>query len=347
MTDSPRPQAGAKSQTICNHLSHVRFCGQTASLTYLKHSAELKWDGMVPRATMVNIVIVATANYLLGAAVTVRSALEACSTTINVYVICVDLSPADKQQLSNSWQTSNLGAISFIDFDLERVNNFRSTLLVKSKSPYARFFIPEYLANVSRCIYLDTDLIVCSDLNELQLLDLHGKSSACVIDGGIDTPQQQQRLREKLKLDNPHQYFNSGVIVMDLDAWRQHEIQAKALSVAQDNYDLLDQMDQDALNIVLAGDWLVLDPKWNTSKGRADSNFSDGIIHFLGKVKPWHADYAANFQDRWFALLDRTAFTGQRPAQLLGIAAAYRRFVRTVPTFEMVKGKLRRLIRSA
>lgn len=296
---------------------------------------------------MVNIVIVATANYLRGAAVTVRSALEACSTTLNAYVISVDLSPEDKQRLSDSWQTPNLGMIQFIDFDLGQVDKLRSTLLVKSKSPYARFFIPEYLADVSRCIYLDTDLIVCSDLNGLQSLDLQGKSSACVIDGGIDTPQQQQRLREKLKLKNPQQYFNSGVIVMDLDAWRRDHIQSKALSIAQENYDLLDQMDQDALNIVLEDDWVILDPKWNTSKGRADVNFSDGIIHFLGKVKPWHADYAANFQDRWFALLDRTAFSGQRPVKLIGIGAAYRKFVRSIPTLEMVKGKVRRLLRSA
>ncbi len=296
---------------------------------------------------MVDIVIVATANYLWGAAVTVRSALETCSTTLNVYVISVDLSPADKQQLFNSWQTANLGTIEFIDFDLGQVDGFRSTLLVKSKSPYARFFIPEYLAKVSRCIYLDTDLIVCSDLRFLQSLDLQGKSSACVIDGGIATPEQQQRLREKLKLKNPHHYFNSGVIVMDLDAWRERQIQSKALMTARDNHDLLDQMDQDALNIVLADDWLILDPKWNTSKGKADKNFSDGIIHFLGKVKPWHADYAANFQDQWFALLDRTAFAGQRPASLLGIAAAYRKLARAIPTYEMVKGKLRRLIRSA
>lgn len=295
---------------------------------------------------MVNIVIVATANYLWGAAVTVRSALEACSTTLNVYVISVDLSPDDKRKLFDSWQTANTGVIKFIDFDLAQVDKLRSTLLVKSKSPYARFFIPEYLGDVSRCIYLDTDLIVCSDLNGLQLLDLQGKSSACVIDGGIDTPEQQQRLREKLKLENPQQYFNSGVIVMDLDAWRERHIQSKALTIAQENYDLLDQMDQDALNIVLADDWLVLDPKWNTSKGKADIGFSDGIIHFLGKVKPWHADYTANFQDRWFALLDQTAFSGQRPVKLMGIGAAYRKFARSIPTLEMVKGKLRRLLRS-
>lgn len=296
---------------------------------------------------MVNIVIVATANYLWGAAVTVRSALEACSTTLNAFVISVDLSQAEKRQLSNSWQTSNLGTVKFIDFDLEKVNKLRSTLLVKSKSPYARFFIPEYLPEVSRCIYLDTDLIVCSDLNNLQTLDLQGKSSACVVDGGIATPEQQLRLRTKLKLQNPLQYFNSGVILMDLDAWRHRDIQAKALDIANENYDLLDQMDQDALNMVLAGDWLSLDPKWNTSKGNAGADFSDGIIHFLGKVKPWHADYAANFQDRWFALLDRTAFAGERPVKLFGIAAAYKKFARSIPTLEMVKGKLRRLMRSA
>lgn len=295
---------------------------------------------------MVNIVIVATANYVWGAAVTVRSALETCSTTINVYVISVDLSLEDKQQLTNSWQTNNLGSVKFFDFDLEQLGGFRTTLLVKSKSPYARFFIPEYLDGVSRCIYLDTDLIVCSDLKSLHDLDLQGKSSACVIDGGIATPEQQRRLRDKLKLENPLRYFNSGVIVLDLDAWRQHEIQAKALRVAEEQHDLLDQMDQDALNMVLADDWLTLDPKWNTSKGKADPSFSDGIIHFLGKVKPWHADYDANFKDRWFELLDRTAFAGQRPAKLLGVAAAYQKFVRSIPTFEMIEGKLRRMMRS-
>ena len=63
-------------------------------------------------------------------------------------------------------------------------------MLVKSKSTYARFFIPEYLEGVPRCIYLDTDLIIFSDLAVLHNLDLHGKSTACVIDGVVSTPDQ-------------------------------------------------------------------------------------------------------------------------------------------------------------
>jgi hypothetical protein len=134
------------------------------------------------------------------------------------------------------------------------------------------------LAGVPRCINLDTDLIACSDLNDLQILDLQAKSRACATDGGIASPEQQQRLRCNLKLRDSLHYVKSGVIVMNLDAWRLRQIQVNALNIAQDNQDVLDPMDQDALTIALAGDSLTLDPKLNTSKGKADASFSDGIF---------------------------------------------------------------------
>ncbi|MEY4808206.1 MAG: hypothetical protein RLZZ206_2595 [Cyanobacteriota bacterium] len=127
-------------------------------------------------------------------------------------------------------------------------------MLVKSKSTYARFFIPEYLEGVPRCIYLDTDLIILSDLTALQSLDLHDKSTACVIDGVISTSDQQQRLRNMLKLANFQRYFDSGLIIIDLDALRLREIQFKALGIAKEQHALPDQMDHDALNMALADD---------------------------------------------------------------------------------------------
>jgi lipopolysaccharide biosynthesis glycosyltransferase len=63
---------------------------------------------------------------------------------------------------------------------------------------------------------------------------------------------------------------------------RVREIQFKALSIAKEQHALPDQMDHVALTMALADDWLILDPKWNTSKGKASAGFSDGIIHFLG-----------------------------------------------------------------
>ena len=94
-----------------------------------------------------------------------------------------------------------------------------------------------------------------------------------------------------LNLTNSQWYFNSRIIIIDLDALRLREIQFKALDIAKEQHALPDQMDHDALNKALADDWLILDPKWNTSKGKASAGFSDGIIHFLGKVKPWHENF--------------------------------------------------------
>jgi lipopolysaccharide biosynthesis glycosyltransferase len=85
-----------------------------------------------------------------------------------------------------------------------------------------------------------------------------------------------------LKRTNPQRYFSAGVNVIDLDALRVREIQFKALSIAKEQHALPDQMDHVALTMALADDWLILDPKWNTSKGKASAGFSDGIIHFLG-----------------------------------------------------------------
>jgi lipopolysaccharide biosynthesis glycosyltransferase len=112
-------------------------------------------------------------------------------------------------------------------------------------------------------------------------------------------------------------------------------------------YDVLDSLDQDALNIVLQNDWLELDPKWNTPKYDAPEDFSDGIIHLFGRVKPWHADYNYKFKDRFFEILDRTAFAGKRPSKLMGLGVAYKKISRTIPTLAMVKSKIRRSLRSS
>jgi lipopolysaccharide biosynthesis glycosyltransferase len=90
-------------------------------------------------------------------------------------------------------------------------------------------------------------------LNDLQILGLQANSRACAIDGGIASPKQQQRLRCNLKLKDPLHYPKSGAIVMNLDAWRLRQIHANVLNIAQDNHDVLEPMDQDALTMALAG----------------------------------------------------------------------------------------------
>jgi lipopolysaccharide biosynthesis glycosyltransferase len=294
---------------------------------------------------MTNLVLTTTANYLWGAAVTVRSALERCSDVCNVYIINIDLTSEHQKSLINSWQTNNIGKIEFIPFDKSKTAAFRTTLHVRNTATYARLFIDDCLPNLSRCIFLDTDLIVCADLKQLDDIDLMGNTVGCVRDGAVYEERQRWRFENELGLQDPSLYFNVGVILADLDAWRDRQVQSRALQICKEMYNSLDALDQDALNIVLQDDWLELEPKWNMAQYNAPEDFDDGIIHLFGRVKPWHADYNYKFKTRFFEILDRTAFAGKRPAELMGIGAVYKRISRSVPTLNMIKGKVQRVLR--
>jgi lipopolysaccharide biosynthesis glycosyltransferase len=292
---------------------------------------------------MVNVVLATDANNLWGVAVTVRSVLESCSVTCNIYIICVGVKQSDCALLRDSWKTANAGEIEFIFFDKNKLASFRSTLYLKSKVSNARLFIAECLPSLSRCIYLDTDLIVFSDLKELYDTNLSGNIVGGVLDNAVFDPNQAARFRNDLKLKNPSLYFNAGVILIDLAAWRDDQVTQKSIQVSAEMFNVLSALDQDILNIVLQDKWLSLDPKWNVLKHSISENFSNGIAHLCGRTKPWHPDYQDKFKDEFFEILDRTKFARKRPNNLMGLGTLYMKTARSVPTLDIIRGKIRRL----
>jgi lipopolysaccharide biosynthesis glycosyltransferase len=305
------------------------------------------WHGKV----MINVVLFTDANNLWGIAVTVQSLLENCSEPCSIYIAEADLTLHDKETLCESWKSDKLNNVEFVSIDKDKLASFRSNLYLKSKITYARLFISDYFPNLSRCLYLDTDLIVFSDVKELYYTDLAGNITGCIRDGAIlyetdSTAMHVDRFRDKLGLKNPRMYFNAGVILIDLEAWRHHHIGERAVQISAEMYDVLDCLDQDILNIALEDHWLDLDVKWNASKFGAPDNFDDGILHLMGRVKPWHSDYQDRFSEQFFEVLDHTAFSGQRPASAMSVEAITQKIARNIPTLDIVRGKLRRSMNS-
>jgi lipopolysaccharide biosynthesis glycosyltransferase len=290
----------------------------------------------------VNLVLASDRNALWGLAVTVRSALEHCSTTCNVLVLGTDLREQDEQALADSWQTPNIGWIRFIHNDVARFDGLRPMMNLPSKTCYARLFLDEYLPDATRCIYLDVDLLVSDDLSTLQTMDMQGCIAAAANDVSAGRADLQGIRHRELGLARPEMYFNSGVLLIDLARWRQFEVGRKALEYSKANYDLVRAQDQDALNVILEGRWLLLDERWNISQYAPASLDHRGVVHLIGRAKPWHADYDGRFRGMFYDMLDRTAFAGRRPMNPLGLGALAARLGRKVPTFEMIRGKLRR-----
>ncbi len=276
---------------------------------------------------MIDIALCGDRRILPGMAVTVRSALENASCKMNVHIIADGLTRKDKENLVNSWDHANCGAVEFFELSPEKLRGFRATLYLKSKAAYARFYIPEAFPNLKRCVYLDGDIIVLRDLAELLA-----------------------PLRDRLGLRDERNYFNSGVMYFDCERWRAEHLTESLIDLSRTRTDILHAQDQDALNIVLEDRVLLIDPTWNTSQYEKPHPLAGHIVHLIGPIKPWHKRYRQKYQTETYyrdvilatfkSYLSRTRFDGWSSSRFGSIGEYV--YART-PTLEMVVGKFRRL----
>jgi len=187
---------------------------------------------------------------------------------------------------------------------------------------YIRLRLPVLLQDVHRLIYLDTDVIVLTDITPLHDTDLRGRALAATLDYPLLTEAQRdganlKYLKEVVKLTNWKTYFNSGVLVMDLDAFRKKNLAATAEGFIAGMEQEISHPDQDALNHALDGEFVRLDPRWNRHAFRGDeyasnpdADFADvelwksdpWIVHYCSCAKPWNPHAPTTQFDRQFWL---------------------------------------------
>jgi lipopolysaccharide biosynthesis glycosyltransferase len=168
---------------------------------------------------------------------------------------------------------------------------------------YFRLFLEKaFDASVKRVVYLDADLVVLGDLSRVAAIDLGGKTLGAVLDIHVRRwGKAGAALRGGTTDDRP--YFNAGVLIIDLDAWRKRHVRQRALTFLHEHTDGILFWDQDALNAVLVDDWIELDPRWNRmshyweqrktgtlpfSQETIASLRDPFIVHFASGSKPWH-----------------------------------------------------------
>ncbi|MCH8467519.1 MAG: hypothetical protein LAT78_13250 [Roseinatronobacter sp.] len=166
-----------------------------------------------------------------------------------------------------------------------------------SLAAYLRIFVPRILQDeYRRMLYLDADMFYQrGDLSRLLDLDLQGKAIGAVRD--LPAIRRPERINSDLKhVTQEHfKYFNSGMLLIDVPQYLQQEVDLKALEIARALGDKLLAHDQSALNLVLRGDWVELNPIWNfiyTHQTAYYSGFFDVcIFHFCGRRKPFKGTY--------------------------------------------------------
>ncbi|MFA5938154.1 MAG: glycosyltransferase family 8 protein [Sinimarinibacterium sp.] len=168
------------------------------------------------------------------------------------------------------------------------------------RAVWLRILLPELMPDTARVLYLDSDLIVTDDLAPLWRTDLGDHLLGAVTNPFYPFMPDHPRLR--LGIENPRDYFNSGVLLMDLERMRAEKTAEKLRQFALTHRNC-DYPDQDALNDVCRGRWQHLHPRWNVQSTLyelaarhlplpaadvAEALHQPAVIHFIGPFKPWH-----------------------------------------------------------
>lgn len=160
-----------------------------------------------------------------------------------------------------------------------------------SAAAYARMIFDKILdPEITRLIYLDCDLLIRSPIENLLQSDLGGAPIGAVKDAhALRFSNGRDCIGDTDLLDPADPYFNSGVMVIDLDAWRKMDM-AKSLFTLQEK-GILERLpnDQQILNYLFANNWQELDQRWNMfGVNRAIEALDPHIVHYTGPNKPWN-----------------------------------------------------------
>ena len=199
-------------------------------------------------------------------------------------VISVGLT-ADEEGFLSQFAAGVGLTMHLIPFDPDLVKHTALRAPHLSRAAYARLFLSELLPALNKVIYLDTDTLVLENLAALWKIDLGGYLVAAVPDDFID-PSEIVATNSRLG-----EYFNSGVMVMNLAQWRADNLMPR-IAALMASPDLICE-DQSVVNVICANRVQLLDRKWNffTRRFSEYSNtiryISPAILHYGGAPKPW------------------------------------------------------------
>jgi lipopolysaccharide biosynthesis glycosyltransferase len=257
-----------------------------------------------------NILFACDLNYVIPLTVCLTSIFENNSKNdICIYLLHSPILDIQKEILTNLAKSYNqkINLIQIAD------RYFSTTPTLRwSKEMYYRLLINEVLPkNIDKILYLDCDIIVNKPLNELYELDLTTNYLAAL----EEINNQSSRVR--LGLNQTGSYFQSSVILFDLNKCRDsldYEKITKIINILDKN---LITPDQDVLNVLFDGKIIPLDQKFNnckitnfqgensnrllnqTDKKQIDETY---IFHYA-TGKPWNNIYSGSCEDMWYKYL--------------------------------------------
>jgi lipopolysaccharide biosynthesis glycosyltransferase len=287
----------------------------------------------MPALKPLNIVVASDNHYIILLAALIKS-IEAnlsAGQSIIIYIIEDNISASSKKklQLSVDPQITSLvwKAMSGVIPEGMKLPLDRSSYPLNI---YMRLFIPYFIPeDVEKVLYLDVDMIVQRDISVLFYNDLKDYVVGAVLDPRIitfDNSWGGVLNYKELGLPGSTKYFNTGLLLMNTLKWRAENVTERIISCIDNHKKFANYPDQYGLNVVLANQWLELDPRWNhfCTIDHPDPY----LIHFVQR-KPIYKSYdnIERFKKIFNQYLDQTKWKNFKP---IGESSRYIKKIKNV-----------------
>ena len=244
-----------------------------------------------------------------------------------IVVLHDDLPDGCRERLSGMLSKENSRSISLRFLNVhEQMEGYQfyvngtSNRAYLSREAYFRLLAPHLLPEHKTALYLDCDIVVSPGWEEIFDMGLDGYLLAGIGDiwGNWECYDKNSKLyqyrQNELELENPLDYFNSGVMLLNLALMRSVFRAGELLEIAASRE--WQKHDQDVLNRVCRGKVLFLDYRWNMIEcpgRRAKESVpleeyrkyeacreTPRIIHYASR-KPWIVKGVSFEQNFWAA----------------------------------------------
>jgi len=248
-------------------------------------------------------------NYLPYLAVAIRSLIDNASKEFNytIYILNNGVSK-EKSDMILNMQNNNFKII-FVDVS-DKIKPIIEMLGLRdyyTVAIYFRLFIASMFKNIHKAIYLDCDIVVLGDISKLYHTELEDNILGGVLEQIVASNKFfREYSKQALGVDYKN-YINSGILVMNLDAFRENKIEEKFIKILKHyNFNTI-APDQDYLNFLCKNKIKYLELGWNKECLRDSFKGELNIIHYAYFKKPW-TDYYVKYEKHFWNYARKTDF---------------------------------------
>ena len=298
---------------------------------FIKDTAVAPIEPDLPETSLpvMSIAISCDENYVPHLGALIASIVTNLSNKHYLDLIILDggLSPMHRNLINKLLVNRGNYSINFLD-----MSNSYNDLTMHSfftKATLFRLGLPDILKKRDKILFLDTDMVVTSDLSELYDTDLQGKYLAAAPDlimqsfynNDVSCPNHiyqgsvKTYLSQKLNITTISNYFQAGTLLLNLKQLRKDNKAGKMIDDINNNRYWY--LDQDIFNKHLGHNIVLIDNKYNSidmptshssalneeAKNLFDQSMADPhIVHFAGVGKPWLNNQHRNSFFYWYYL---------------------------------------------